>query len=155
MRTIADLLSEHRFFADLDAADRDVLAGCGRNVAVEAGTVMMREGQHADVFWAIRSGRVRVGITHPTRGLLDLETLEDGDILGWSWLLPPHRWHFDAVTDSPVHAVAFDATCLRAKCQLDPRLGFALVQRFARVLDERLVAARLRLLDLYGDPVHR
>lgn len=155
MKTVADLIGDHRFFSDLDAATRDVLAGCGRNVTIPAGTTVMREGQHADVFWAIRGGRVRVGIAHPTRGLLALETLEAGDILGWSWLFAPYRWHFDAVADAPVHAVVFDAACLREKCDRDPRLGYTLVQRFARVLDERLVSARLRLLDLYGDPVHR
>jgi CRP/FNR family transcriptional regulator, cyclic AMP receptor protein len=155
MKTIADLIGEHRFFADLAAADRDVLAGCGRNVTIAAASTVMREGEPADVFWAIRSGRVRVGVMHPSRGLLALETLEEGDILGWSWLFAPFRWHFDAVADSEVHAVRFDAACLRDKCERDPRLGFALVQRFARVLDERLVSARLRVLDLYGDPVAR
>lgn len=155
MKAIADLLSEHRFFADLPAEARDVLAGCGRNVTIEPGARIMREGDHADVFWAIRAGRVRVGVTHPTRGMLDLETLEDGDILGWSWLFPPYRFRFDAVAATAVHAVRFDAGCLRDKCERDPRLGYTLVQRFARVLDERLVSARLRLLDLYGDPVHR
>jgi len=153
MKTIAELLAEHRFFRDLDAADRDVVAGCGQNVTVAEGSTLMREGGPADVFWAIRSGQVRVGVVHPGRGMLTLETLDEGDILGWSWLFPPYRWHFDAVVDSDVHAVRFDAACLRDKCERDPRLGFALVQRFARVLDERLVSARLRLLDLYGDPV--
>ena len=155
MKTIADLLAEHRFFRDLAAADRDVVAGCGQNVTVAEGSTLMREGGPADVFWAIRAGQVRVGIVHPGRGMLVLETLDEGDILGWSWLFPPYRWHFDAVAGTDLHAVRFDAACLREKCERDPRLGFALVQRFARVLDERLVSARLRLLDLYGDPVPR
>ena len=154
MKAIADLLAEHRFFADLDPADRDVLAGCGRNTVIAASATLMREGDHADAFWAIRSGMVRVGVVHPSRGMLAVETLEAGDIAGWSWLFAPYRFHFDAVAGTEVHAVQFDAVCLREKCERDPRLGYTLVQRFARVLDERLTSARLRVLDLYGDAVH-
>ena len=116
---------------------------------------MIREGTPADVFWAIRGGRASVGVAAPGRGLLTLETLHAGDILGWAWLFPPYRWHFDAEALDDVHAVMFDAACLRQKCEADPALGFHLAQRFAQVIDERLQAARIQLLDLYGHPARR
>ena len=50
-----------------------------------------------------------------------------------------------------MRALAFDGACLRGKCEADPGLGYALMQRFAPVMIERLQATRLRLLDLYGD----
>ena len=153
MTTIADELTAHRFFADMNPAYFEVVAGCGRNVVVHAGTAMMREGAQADTFWAIRGGRASVGVSAPGRGLLVLETLHAGEILGWARLLPPNRWHFDADALDDVHAVVFDAACLRAKCEADPALGFHLAKRFAQVLDERLQAARIQLLDLYGHSV--
>lgn len=151
MKDIAELLDEHRFFSDVDAAGRRFLAGCGRNVVVPAGTWMVREGDAADAFWAIRRGRVAVGVSHPARGLICLDTLGPGDMLGWSWMFPPYRWLLDARAEGTVGAVVFDATCIRDKCEADPALGYALARCFTRVLDERLIAARLRLLDLYGD----
>ena len=81
-----------------------------------------------------------------------LDTLHAGDVLGWAWLFPPYRWHFDADALDEVHAVVFDAVCLRGKCADDPRLGFDLAQRVAGILGDRLHAARLRLLDVYGAP---
>jgi CRP/FNR family transcriptional regulator, cyclic AMP receptor protein len=72
--------------------------------------------------------------------------------VGWSWLVPPYRWVFDARAVAPTSAMAFDAVCLRGKCDADPALGFDLMQRVARVMYERLQAARVRLLDLYGAP---
>lgn len=152
---MAEELATHRFFADMDRAQVDVLAGCGQNVIVPAGTAMTREGAHADTFWAIRAGRAALGVTAPGRGLIVLETLHAGDMLGWTWLFPPFRWHFDADAIDDLRAVVFDATCLRQKCQADPALGFALMGRFARVLDERLRATRMQLLDLYGQPAPR
>ena len=150
MPGIAEELRDERFFTGLDASALAVLAGCGRNVVVPAGTPLLREGERADAFWAIRGGRATLGITAPGRTPVVLETLHAGDILGWSWLFPPYRWHFDADALDDLHAVVFDAACLRQKCVADPALGFQLALRFAQVLDERLRAARLQLLDLYG-----
>jgi hypothetical protein len=80
-----------------------------------------------------------------------IETIESGEVIGWSWLFEPYRWHFDARALTVVRATAFDGACLRGKCEADPALGYALMSRFAQVLIERLQWTRLRLLDLYGD----
>ena len=40
-------------------------------------------------------------------------TLHDEDVLGWSWLFPPYRWHLDARALAPVRALGFDGACLR------------------------------------------
>jgi hypothetical protein len=84
---------------------------------------------------------------------MTVETIEAGEILGWSWLFPPYRSHFDARALSSVRATAFDGACLRGKCEDDPALGYDLVKRFAQVFTERLQWTRLRLLDVYGDGV--
>jgi CRP/FNR family transcriptional regulator, cyclic AMP receptor protein len=80
-----------------------------------------------------------------------IETVEAGDVVGWSWLFPPYRWHFDARALSTVRATVFDGACLRDKCRADPELGFELMSRFAQVMLERLQWTRLRLLDGYCD----
>ncbi len=80
-----------------------------------------------------------------------IETIEAGEVIGWSWLFPPYRWHFDARALAPVRATRFDGACLRGKCEADPALGYDLMSRFAQVLIERLQWTRLRLLDVYGD----
>ena len=48
--------------------------------------------------------------------------------------------------------VAFDGACLRGKCDTDPALGYALMQRVSQVMYERLQASRVQLLDMYGAP---
>ena len=57
-RTIRDLVAAHPLLADLPAADLDLIAGCGRNVHHRAGDLLMREGEPADTFFLVRSGRV-------------------------------------------------------------------------------------------------
>ena len=154
MRTIADEMMEIPFFADMEPGYVELLAGCGGHTVIPRGTRLIREGEQADNFWVIREGRVAVGVLTPGR-MITLETLHRGDILGWSWLLPPYRWRFDAEALDEVHAIVYEADCLREKCLSDPALGFHLTQRFASVLDERLQSARMQVLDLYGDAAPR
>jgi CRP-like cAMP-binding protein len=78
-------------------------------------------------------------------------TLGAGDILGWSWLFPPYRWKFSARTMEETRALAADGKCLREKAERDHDLGYELLKRFAHVVEERLEATRLQLLNVYQD----
>ncbi len=150
MRSIADLLRAHPFFAGLDEGTVDLLQGCAINVHFRAGEHLFHEGEHADRLFVLRAGRVALDVHLPGRGDQVVATVEAGEVVGWSWLVPPYRWFFDARAVTDVSAVSIDATCLRARCEEDPALGYALMQRVAQVMYSRLQSARVRMLDLYG-----
>jgi len=150
MEGIDSLLAEVPFFEGLGPRELETVAGCGRNVRFEAGAQLFRQGDAADVFYVVRHGSVAVETFVPARGPMMIETIEAGEVIGWSWLFPPYRWHFDARALTLVRATAFDGACLRGKCDADPALGYVLMTRFAQVLIERLQWTRLRLLDVYG-----
>jgi CRP-like cAMP-binding protein len=150
MRTLEALLADVPFFDGMSPEYVALLAGCASNVRFDAGQAIFREGDEANTFYVIRSGSVALEAFGPARGGLTIETIETGDVLGWSWLFPPYRWHFDARALSRVRATAFDGACLRGKCDDDPALGYDLMRRFAQVIVERLQSTRLRLLDVYG-----
>jgi CRP/FNR family cyclic AMP-dependent transcriptional regulator len=86
------------------------------------------------------------------RGPITIETIEAGEVLGWSWLFPPYRWHFSARVVEPTRAIALDGVCLRSKGEADHDLGYELVKRVAQIMMQRLQATRLQLLDVYGVP---
>ena len=150
MKTLDRVVLESAVFAGLDNAYAEQLTGCLQTVGFEAGETLFREGEPADVFYVLRRGRVALELYVPGRGPLTIETIDSGQVVGWSWLFPPHNWHFDARAVAPVRAVAVDGACLRGKCDEDPALGYELMQRFSAVLLDRLNATRLRLADLYG-----
>lgn len=151
-RDIHDLLTAHPFFAGLPIADVELIAGCGRNVRFAAGDTLFDEGGPADTFYVLRRGRIAIETHAPAREPLVIMTLGHGDVAGWSWLFPPYRWQFGGRALDDVSAIALDGACLRAKCDDEPRLGYRLMQRFARLATERLQATRIQLLDLYGAP---
>jgi len=147
--TLEPILKKHPFFAGLSDDYLELITGCAENVRFNAGDTITREGLPADQFFLIREGRVSVGLPATRGGTIAVETIDEGEVVGWSWLLPPHVWQFDINAITPVRALAMDGRCLRDKCEEDPRLGYDLMKRFSRVMVERLSATRLQLVDLY------
>lgn len=143
-------LATNRVFAKFPPTLTLRLAECSERIFYAAQTAILTEGASADGFWAIERGRVAVGVRTPNRGLAVIDTLDRGDILGWSWLFPPYRWHFDAVALEPVTALRVHARCIRPYLEEDPRAAYALLQGVAGVMEERLRSARIRLIDMYG-----
>ena len=150
MQTIEQLLAEAKAFNGMSQEQLELIAGCAQNQVFEDGTYLMREGDAANSFYVVRLGRVALEIFVPQRGGVTVETVEGGDLVGWSWLTPPYRVHLDARALGSVHVVAFDAACLRGKADEDPELGYELMRRFIPVIVERLQATRVRMLDVYG-----
>ena len=149
MEDLRRVLAAHPFFADLPAAHLALLAGCATNVRMPVGTYLARVGEPADRFYLVRAGKVALEVLPPGREPLVVQTAGAGDVLGWSWLVPPHRWSFDAVAVEDTRAIALDGACLRGKCETDHALGYELLRRFAIVMAQRLEATRLQLLDVY------
>jgi CRP-like cAMP-binding protein len=160
--TLEPYLAEHPMFRDLDPDYLKLLSGCAANVRFNAGDTVFRHGESADRFYLIRDGRVSLQVASNSSEALTIQTLEAGEVLGWSWLFPPYIWYFDARAMIRTRAVAVDGLCLRAKCDEDPKLGYELMKRFypklgyelmkrfSAILNSRLQAARLQILDIYG-----
>jgi CRP/FNR family cyclic AMP-dependent transcriptional regulator len=147
--TLKGILAEHSFFKGLEDRYLDLLVGCASNVRVDVGEFFFRQGEEADHFYLLRHGLVSVEMFSTGRGPITVQTLGEGDVLGWSWLIPPYRWMFDARATQLTRAIALDGKCLRDKFAKDHDLGFELLSRFIPVIEQRLNAARLQLLNVY------
>jgi CRP-like cAMP-binding protein len=146
--TIVELLAHHPFFADMEPAHLRTLAGCATERTFGPGEFILREGEHAATFYLVLHGQVAVETFVPGKGPITIQTLGDGDVLGWSWLFPPYRWHFDARALTPVTALEFNGACLRQQCDDDPALGYDVMKRVAQTIIQRLQATRLQLMEL-------
>ncbi len=139
-------------FSRLTATQLSAVVATGREVALPASVTIFSEGQDASGCWLIQSGQVTLGTHVPGQGLVVVQTLGPGDLLGWSWLVPPHYWHFTATTASSLSAIEFDTERLRALADGDPNLGYSLSLGLFEVVVARLQGTRSRLLDLYRNP---
>jgi CRP/FNR family cyclic AMP-dependent transcriptional regulator len=151
METLEPILAGHPFLKGLEPAHLKLIVGCAANVVFNAGQFIFREGEEANNFYFIRQGKVAIETFLPTHGPIAIHTRSEGEVLGWSWLVPPYRWHFDARALELTRAISLDGKCLRQKCEEDHDLGFELMKRFSIIIAGRLEATRLQLLDVYGN----
>lgn len=150
MESLERILATHPFFEGVDAQTVKRFAGCASNHKWDSGATIFREGDPAEQVYLLREGQVAVELIQPARDAIMLETLDGGDVLGWSWLLPPYHWHFEARAVTPVRALALHGACLRRKCAEDHEFGYILMKRMCEVIARRLAHATMQLLDVYG-----
>jgi CRP-like cAMP-binding protein len=148
--TLEQVLADQLFFKGIAPEKLALIAECAHEVTFAAGDYLFREGQPANHFYVVTRGAVALETHTPGRGEHTLQTVMENEVLGWSWLFPPYRWHFDGRALTLIRAIDFNALCLRGKCDEDHDLGYELMRRFGQIMFERLQATRLQLLDVYG-----
>jgi CRP-like cAMP-binding protein len=142
----AAALANHRFLRGMSRHHLAVLAETASDVVFPAGHRLFEDGGNAAHFWLIQCGHVALDLNVPGQGLVRIDTIGMGELLGWSWLFPPFKWTFGAVAAGPVEAFEFDGRAVRARCAADPALGYELTQLLTRVIANRLQATRIKLI---------
>jgi CRP-like cAMP-binding protein len=148
-RSLKSVLANHQFFKGLQEPYLEILTGCAANARFRPSQYLFREGEVADRFYLIREGKVAVELPTAPRNVI-VQTLGANEVLGWSWLIPPYRWHLAARAVEPVLALSFDGKCIRGKFERDPALGYEFHKRFSLITSRRLEETLLQLLGLCG-----
>lgn len=148
--TLRQMLAEHCFTRDLPEELVDKVVEHASVTTYPPGAWLFREGSPADAFHLVVSGTVAVSMHVPGRGDQVVDTVDPCETAGWSWLVPPYRWFFDARAVDEVTAVTVNAQALRELADQEPAFGYALLQQVTAVMLERMQAARVRLADMYG-----
>ena len=143
------MLAAHPFLQGMSEAHLQTLAECARRVTATAGQLLGEEKEGANAFFLIQSGQVAIEAHTPDRGTVRIQLIGPGDVVGWSWLVPPHRWQFDARVVEMVQAIALDAASIRTRCEQDHDLGYQLFKRLVSVISARLAATCRQLLDTH------
>lgn len=153
MNTLNDAVTNHPFFRGMKPAHFAVLAEGAKPVQFKAGEILFREGEPANEFYLIQRGRIAIEAREPTKGTMLVQTLCDGDVLGWSWLFPPFVWHFQARAIEPAGAIVLSGAHLLIAAERDHEFGYELMKRPTQVVIRRLQATRKKLLALQMKPV--
>ena len=145
---LQSLLASHPFFTDMDPAALEIVTGCASNAVFRPGSYIFRQGESANHFYLIREGMVSLEIYVPGHQPIVVQTVEEGELLGWSWLVPPYVWSNDARVAQTARVIQLDAACLRKKMETDKVLGYEIYKRFIHVMGERLTGTRMRIVEL-------
>lgn len=147
------ILETHPFLKDLPQQHLDLIARHATPCSFETGRLIFRRGETASQFYLITAGQVALEVFTLERGPVPLMTLEAGDVLGWSWLVEPFVWKVDARALEPTRAISLRGAELRDACEANCDLGYKLLTRLMAVMVQRIMTARIQLLDLYS--IHR
>ena len=126
------------------------LAELGHLTQVEATSVLMREGEPSDFLSLVLDGRVGLRVRVPERGQVTVMTVEPGDVVGWSAVVPPYRATSTAVALVDTELARFDGPELRAALVADAEFASELYPVLLSAVARRLEGTRLQLLDLFS-----
>lgn len=138
------------FGASLPAETQARLAALGHIRQFPVATELLHEGEIAEEFEILINGRIALRMLVPERGMVTILTVEPGDVIGWSAIVPPHRSTSTVVAIEPAEALMFDGAQLRAALRADHALAATLYPRVLQSVSRRLSATRLQLLDLFA-----
>lgn len=144
-----DALGGTWFGSRLPAAARERLEPHISIVEYDAGTEILREGEPMLHLGIVLTGRVALRLRVPERGPTTILTVEPGDVVGWSAVVPPHRASDTAVALLPTVLLLLDAAALRAELAADAELAAPVYLSLLEALERRLTGTRLQLLDLF------
>ncbi len=121
------------------------------------GAFVFRDCEKATRFYLILSGKVNL-LAEQQDVRFDTEvssvifhTLCKGDVVGWSWLITPYRWRFDAVAAEDCELLAIDGINVRAQMAKNHSFAYEIYKRLVPVMNQRLIAARLKLQTFGGE----
>jgi CRP-like cAMP-binding protein len=144
------LISQSEFFSGLPADAVEFLATHATTRRLQKDEVLFPYGENAARFYLVLSGHVSVEVAAIAGPALELQDLGPGAMVGWSWLISPHRWSFQARAKTPADVLEFDGKAVLARCEENPRFGYELLKRFSALMSERLSFARQKMMEAWS-----
>ena len=134
----------------LSPASRERLAAIGGHAAFETGEIVLRDGVPTPFLGVVEAGRVGLRLSVPERGNQTVVTIEPGELVGWSAVVPPFRATADAIALEPTRVETFEASALRELLAADRDLAAELLPILLACVSDRLTTSWQQLLDLFA-----
>jgi len=146
-QSITEYLSAHEFFSEFSDDSLKFLCECSSTREIKKGQILFLQGEHADKFYVVRSGRIFLQMPAIMGPTLEIQTVDEDQVLGWSWLISPYKWNFQTKAEEDSELLQFDGVAILARCEQDPKFGYELLKKFAGLMSVRLNAARQKMMD--------
>ena len=146
-QSTTEYLSTHEFFSGFSDDNLKFLCECSSTREIKKGQILFRQGENADKFYVVRNGRISIQMPAIMGPNLEIQALGKDQVLGWSWLISPYKWSFQAMAEEDSELLMFDGTAILARCEQEPKFGYELLKKFAALMSMRLDAARQKMMD--------
>ena len=142
-------LASYSFFEGMKKEHLDLISQKVSQETFKTNEYVFEEKQKSSKLFLILKGRVSLEAVSPEGKPFSIQILRHGDIIGWSWLIPPHENKFSARAVENTELLIIDGDYIRKKSEKDHELGYEIYKRLAPVFVQRLEATRRQLLEMY------
>ncbi|MEI6336159.1 MAG: cyclic nucleotide-binding domain-containing protein [Methylococcaceae bacterium] len=142
-----EYLSTHEFFSEFNDDDLKFLCERSSTYEIKMGHILFRQGEKANRFYVVRNGRISLQMPAIMGPTLEIQTLDKDQVLGWSWLISPYKWNFQAKAEEDSELLQFDGAAILVRCEHEPKFGYELLKKFAALMSEGLNVARQKMMD--------
>lgn len=135
------LLKQAELFDGFDDEAIARVSEIGRPKTLRAGEYLFLLGEDAANFYLVVRGRVVLCFPMPVGGDVkdvSVESVGNGQALGWSALVKPYRFTLSARATEPTEVVSFARRSLMELCESEPRLGRVFFMRLSELIGIRL-----------------
>ena len=146
-QSTTEYLSAHEFFSGFSDDALKFLCDCSSIHEIKKGHILFRQGENADKFYVVRNGRLSLQMPAIIGPILEIQTLDKDQVLGWSWLISPYKWNFQTKAEEDSELLQFDGAAILARCEQDPKFGYELLKKFAALMSVGLNAARQKMME--------
>ncbi|HEY3380181.1 MAG TPA: cyclic nucleotide-binding domain-containing protein [Vicinamibacterales bacterium] len=125
----------------MSAEDADAVVALARRHSLPSGAVLFQLGADADHLYVIDRGRVNLTLPMQVFGSEEDILVEErvaGQTLGWSALIPPHRFTLKATAKIDTELLAFPRAAMLAHFASHSEVGYAVVRNVAATVGQRL-----------------
>jgi len=146
-QSITEYLSAHEFFSEFSDDDLKFLCEYSSTRLIKKGQILFLQGENADRFYVVRNGRISLQMPAIMGPTLEIQTVDEDQVLGWSWLISPYKWNFQTKAEEDSELLQFDGVAILARCEQEPKFGYELLKKFAALMSVGLNAARQKMMD--------
>jgi CRP/FNR family transcriptional regulator, cyclic AMP receptor protein len=125
----------------LAVADADAVFSLGTPTVLATGTVLFDLGTPAEHLYLVQRGRINLTLPMEVGGQhrdVLVEERQPGQMLGWSALVPPHRFTLKAVAPLESTVVTIPRAELLQLFAWRPEIGYQVMRNVSAVIGQRL-----------------
>ena len=142
-----DRLSDYLVFYDMPDEYKQIIAENSEIMYYPEFDVVFKKGEPATCFYIVTRGEIQLLEDLSRKGAtLPGHTVKEGEIMGWSWLMPPCLWNYYGLTSSPVELIQIDAEAIKAHMESDHMFAYEIYKRLYCTVVDRLFTTRCFIL---------
>ena len=152
---------ESEFLKGLPPDQTTTVLSLGSPRSLSEGTILFRLGDEADEAFLVMSGKVNLTLPMRLAGRkeeVQVEERNPGRLVGWSGLIPPHRFTLQAAASVDTELLVLPRAALFDLFSAQPEIGYRVFSNLARVIGQRFqllqamwIREMQRVIDIQSD----